>query len=91
MTIDAQSSSPLDVNGKILNGGIFASGDSIVTEFSPKNRIRLTGNWCNDQPDNKRDTKCAGQFNLFHGPILLKNLFQWHFSGIVIAGSQRGA
>jgi hypothetical protein len=49
MTIDAQSPGSFNVDGKILNRGIFTSGHSIPGEFPPNRRIGLTGNRHHDQ------------------------------------------
>src|ERR1700684_341810 len=66
MTIDIQSSSSFNVNGKILNGWVFASSYSIVAKFGPKRWIGLTGSERDNQPNHERNTRYAGQFRPVH-------------------------
>jgi hypothetical protein len=92
VAINIQSPGSFNVNGKVLNGGIFASGYSIPAEFRPKRRIGLTGNGHHEQPDKERNTRCAGQLYLFHYPTFPeKNYSNGIFYGVVIACDKRDA
>jgi hypothetical protein len=83
MTIDAQSPGSFNVDGKILNRGIFTSGHSIPGEFPPNRRIGLTGNRHHDQRGEERNTRRIGQLNLFLRPISPEKIYS---NGIFLSG-----